>query len=97
MRKDQEEALRRLEAALMEAEEEIPADETEFLDDTWAELSNTDYDIYNTDDTDVDLTSYSEEVHRGRRSGALSVVLTLLTLLALSAAILWLLRFMGVL
>lgn len=99
MRKQEQEELRRLEEALMAHEytEEIPAEEKDILEDTWLEVSDIDYEIYNTDDTDVDLEAYSEDVHRGRRSNVLPTIITLLALAALSAMILWLLRYLGVL
>lgn len=98
MRKREREELRRLEEALMEPElAEMPANEMDILEDSWQEVSDVSYDIYNTDDTDVDLEVYSEDVHRGRQSNALSTIITLLALAALSAAILWLLNFLGVL
>lgn len=98
MRKQEREELRRLEEALMEPEfTEIPADEMDTIESTWQDVSDTHYDIYNTDETDVALDVYSEDVHRGRRSSALPTVLTLIVLVALSAAILWLLKILGVL
>ena len=48
------------------------------------------YRAYNTDETDEDLDSYSEEVHRGKRSGGcLTVVLCLLVLALAAGAIVW--------
>ena len=99
MRDRQQKELRRLEEALMEAEytEEAPADELEELDMSWLETADTDYDIYNTDDTDVDLDAYSEDVHQGKTGSGLSVVLTMLAMAALSACILLFLKYLGVL
>lgn len=107
MRKQEQEALRRLEAALMEQErpKEIPLEEDEAF---WQELNNidcdvdydidgdVDYDVYNTDDTDVDLDDYSEDVHRGSQSNSFVTVFMIFSLLLLAAAIFILLRFLGV-
>ena len=99
MRNRQQKELQRLEKALLEADDfeayynEPEEEEPELL---WQQ-TDEDYEIYNTDDTDVDLDAYSEEVHRGRKNNALSTVLTMLAMLALSAAILLLLKILGVL
>lgn len=99
MRKQQEKELRRLEEALMEAEypqEAFPADPELELD--WDEFEDTEsYDAYNTDDVDVDLEEYSEDVHQGKRGSGLGVVLTMICMVALSAGILMLLKYLGVL
>ena len=99
MRKQQEKELRRLEEALMEAEypqEAFPADPELVLD--WDEFEDTEsYDAYNTDDVDVDLEEYSEDVHQGKRGSGLGVVLTMICMVALSAGILMLLKYLGVL
>ena len=98
MRKREREELRRLEEALMEPEfTETPTSEMDILEDSWQEVSDVSYDIYNTDEADVDMDVYSEEVHRGRQGNVLSTIITLLALATLSAAILWLLKFLGVL
>ena len=98
MRKQEREELRRLEEALMKPEfTEMPADEMEILEESWQDLSDVSYDIYTTDEVDVDLEAYSEDVHRGRQSNALPVIITVLALIALSAMVLWLLQFLGVL
>lgn len=98
MRKQEQEALRRLEQALLEAEQpgEVPEDELYALDDSWQELSETNYEIYNTDDTDVDMDDYSEEVYRGRSGSPLGALLMVLTMILLAVFILWLLKFLGV-
>lgn len=100
MRRAQDKELRRLEEALME--EEYPqeafsadVDETE-LD--WEEFADPQqYDVYNTDDTDVDLDAYSEEVRQGKSGSGLSAVITMVAMVALSAGILFLLKILGVL
>lgn len=91
MGKRQQEELRRLEEALLESEYEndVPGFS--------ARANAVDPDMYNTDDTDVDMDAYSEEVHHGRDRGGLSVVLTMLAMVLLSAAILLFLKFLGVL
>lgn len=97
MRKQEREELRRLEEALLEPEFiETPADERAVLEESWQEISDVPYDIYNTDEADVDLDAYSEDVHRGRRTNMLPVIITLLALIALSAMVLWLLQYLGV-
>lgn len=98
MRKQEQEALRRLEAALMEPEptEEIPMEEDEDLDDIWQELTDIDYDIYNTDDTDVDLDDYSEDVHRGSRKNPFLTIFMIFSLLLLAFSIFVLIKFLGV-
>ena len=92
MGKRQEIELRRLEEALLESDEmrETPG--------FWKNPpANGDHIVFNTDETDVDLDAFSEEVHRGKPGSALSVVLTMFAMLALSAAILILLKVLGVL
>lgn len=92
MGKRQEKELRRLEEALMESEDLQDAA------DFWRKPpKNDDHIVFNTDDTDVDLDAYSEEVRRGKNGSALSVLLTMLAMVALSAAILLLLKVLGVL
>lgn len=97
MRRAQEKELRRLEEALMEAEypqEAFPADSDEMELD-WENYEE--YDVYNTDDVDVDMDTYSEEVHQGKSGNGLSVVITMVAMVALSAGILFLLKYLGVL
>ena len=100
MRRAQEKELRRLEEALMEAEypqEAFPAESDEMELD-WEEFEDYDrYDVYNTDDADVDLDAYSEEVHKGKGGSGLSVLVTMVVMVALAAGILFLLKYMGVL
>ena len=51
----------------------------------------------NTDDVDVDLEGYSEEVYRGKRGGCLIPgLITVLALCVLTAMVLWLLQYLGV-
>lgn len=102
MRKQEQEALRRLEAALMEQErtEEIPTEEDEDLEVIWQELPDVDYDIdydvYNTDVTDVDLDDYSEDVHRGSQKNSFLTISMIFILLLLAFAIFVLIKFLGV-
>ena len=91
MGKRQQEALHRLEEALLESEYENDTP------DFWASATAPDPEIYNTDDADVDLDAYSEEVLQGRKGNGLSVFLTMLSMVLLSAAILLFLKFLGVL
>ena len=100
MRRAQEEELRRLEKALMEADEiqeAFPADSDEMELD-WEDFSEYEqYDVYNSDEVDVDMDEYSEDVHRGSSGSGLSVVVTMVAMVALSAGILFLLKLLGVL
>ena len=90
MRKNQQRELERLERALIEAED------TDFQE--WdTQSSPFDYDMYNTDDADVDLDDYSEEVYQQDDRRGLSVAVTMVAMVALSACILLLLRILGVL
>ena len=90
MRKNQQRELERLERALMEAED------TDFQE--WdTQSSPFAYDMYNTDDADVDLDDYSEEVYQQDDRRGLSVAVTMVAMVALSACILLLLRILGVL
>lgn len=92
MGRRQDKELRRLEEALMES------DDTQKAPGFWNNLSEKDaYIVFNTDEADVDLDEYSEEVHSGKKNGALSAALTMLAMAALSAAILLLLKILGVL
>ena len=86
MRKNQQKELERLERALMEAEDS---------DDTQHGVS-AGYQIYNADDADVDLDDYSEEVYGQDNRRGLSVAVTMVAMVALSACILLLLQILGV-
>ena len=95
MKKQELEALRRLEAALLEQPpEEAPTDDA--IDDTWVELAGSEYDVYNTDDADVDMETYSEEVHRGSQRTPFLSFLMVVSLLLLAVSIGILLKFLGV-
>ena len=94
MRKNQQQELRRLEDALMETEF---ANEWDAPNKTWQSFSETNYNSYNTDDVDVDMNAYSEEVYRERSGSGLSVFLTMVAMVALSLCILILLKITGVL
>ena len=89
MGKRQQEELRRLEEAL------LASDDRQELPDWGSKASH--YAVYNTDEADVDLDTYSEEVHQGRTGNGLSVLLTMVAMVALSAGILLLLKILGVL
>lgn len=98
MGKREQEELRRLEAALLESEyqDETPVDELDLLEDTWQEVTDVRYDMYNADYADVDLDDYSEDIHRGRRSNSVLPLVAMLAIAALIAMIAWLLKFLGV-
>ena len=98
MRKQEQEALCRLEAALMEQThaDEIPVEETEEIDTIFQDWSDVDYEVYNTDDADVDMDEYSEDVHRGRHKNSFLPIAMVFSLLLLAASIFILLQFLGV-
>ena len=108
MRKHQEEELRWLEQALLDdaREEEFPVEEDplewvdEFYEDVVEATGHTpphEFTVRNTDDVDVDLDTYSEEVYRGKRGGCLIPgLITVLALSLLTAMVLWLLQYLGV-
>lgn len=96
MRKDQQEELRRLEEALMEMDQPEPEEDADqWLEDFYyvpEEDYAEPYDVYNTDEADVDLDDYSEDVHGGRQSGGCLVPILLfltLVLCALVGFVLW--------
>ena len=99
MRKRQQQELERLEAALLELEddEEVFEAEPEVWEEPWQVSSLPDYEMYNTDDADVDLDDYSEEVYQETSGRGSSIFLTMLAMVALSACILLLLKFLEVL
>ena len=97
MHKDQREELRRLEQALLESE--LPEEQWQDEDDAdqWLEefyeSEPVHCQVYNADDTDVDLDAFSEEVQRDHRSGGCLVPLMIfltLVLCALVGYVLWL-------
>ena len=100
MRRGQEKELRRLEEALMELEytQEGSSPDLDEMELDWDDFEDSQsYDVYNTDEVDVDMEEYSEDVHRGKSGNGLSVVVTMLAMVALSAGILLLLKLLGVL
>ena len=88
MRKQQQAELRRLEEALMA--EEYSEDAAPDPDEIWQEYAGQDYEIYNTDDTDVDMDAYSDDVQAGkpRNSAGILVMLTVMLLVAVIALLL---------
>ena len=105
MRKKEEEALRRLEKALLEdlQEEELPREEDptqwvdEYYDDAVEDVLPPDFTVRNTDRVDVDLDDYSEEVYQAKKGGCLIPgLVTVLALCVLTAMVLWLLQYLGV-
>jgi hypothetical protein len=93
MRKQQQAELRRLEEALMAEEyrEEAAPD----IDESWQEYADREYEIYNADDTDVDMDAYSEDVQAGKPRNSAGV-LVVLTVVLLAAVIALLLKFLEV-
>ena len=103
MRKQEEEELRRLEQALLEEsdQEDFPEeDPLDWVDEFYDDAGQTpamDFTVRNTDDVDVDLDDYSEEVYRAKRGGCLIPgLITVLALCVLTAMVLWLLQYLGV-
>lgn len=92
----QQKELQRLEKALLEAEEETFEDAYEDEED-FSQTQVFDYDAYNTDDTDVDMDEYILQVQEDSPGSGLGVVLTMLVMVALSACIFILLKYLGVL
>ena len=96
MRKRDEKELRRLEQALLE--EEAMQEDSEYIPESdWQQDDDLDYEIYNTDDTDVDLAEYSEEVYRERSGNGVAVLVTMLCMVIICVLILVLLKYLGVL
>ena len=98
MRKQEQEELRRLEEELMATEytEEDLMDEIEILDDTWLDFMDFPDCVYNSDDTDVDLETYSEEVHQGNNRGPSSALLVTLIIILSLVVVFSLLKILGV-
>ena len=96
MRSRQQKELRRLEEALMEAEYE---EENNFDEPvkTWQQARKPDCHAYNTDEADVDLDEYSQEVYDEPAGRGLGVVATMLVMVLLSLCILLFLKLQGVL
>lgn len=106
MRKDQQEELRRLEKALIEADAQEPEDRWEVTGeeaDDWleeifldGERDIPDFDSYNTDATDVDMESYSEEVRAAEEKGGCAVGVFLVLIGLLGIAGFWFMKKWGI-
>ena len=104
MRKQEEEELRRLEKALLEDpdldESDQEEDPLDWVEDFYDDIGDTvpqDFTVRNTDDVDVDIEDYSEDVYRAKRGGCLIPgLITVLALCVLTAMVLWLLQYLGV-
>ena len=104
MRKQEEEELRRLEKALLEdpdlEESDQEEDPLDWVEDFYDDIGDTvpqDFTVRNTDDVDVDIEDYSEDVYRAKRGGCLIPgLITVLALCVLTAMVLWLLQYLGV-
>ena len=92
MGKRQQAELRRLEKALLETDTQ-----NALPDFGRNEPKINAHTIYNTDETDVDLEEYSDEVQKEPTGGAASVIVTMLVMILLSAGIFLLLKVLGVL
>ena len=93
MRKQQQAQLRRLEEAQMAEdyrEEAVPGP-----DEPRQEYADHDCEIYNTDNTDVDLDAYSDDVHGGKRRNCTGILVALAIML-LVADIAFLLKYLEV-
>jgi len=106
MRKDQREALQRLEQALLEADAqeaedswEVTEEETDdWLEDIFREGEESpDYEVYNTDEADVDMESYSEAVSQVPERGGCAIGVFLVLIVVLGCATLWFLKKWGIL
>lgn len=109
MFKDRDEALKRMEKALLEEETQALPEIDEDEEEEWDEVDIYDYEAeeapyvgkfeaFNTDDCDEDLDSYSDEVAGSQGEGSLmGLALTALGLLAgiLAVAAYWVFRFWG--
>ena len=98
MKKQELEALRRLEEELLstEYEDQLQPDELDILEEAWQDFAEFPEDIYNTDDLDVDLDDYSEEVYQDNSPGPSSAVLVALTVFLVLVVIFCLLKLLGV-
>jgi len=98
MKKQELEALRRLEEELLASEytEEELVDDLDILEDTWQDFADFPESMYNTDDLDVDLEDYSEAVYQDSDQGISPAVLVALTVLLLLVVIFCLLKLLGV-
>ena len=81
MFRDREEELDRLEAALLEQEEEVEEDE-EYEEDEYEEEALPDFDAYNADVVDEDLEEFSETVYQGSGKSPLGFLAVLLILVS---------------
>ena len=106
MRKDQQEELRRLEQALLEADaqEADTWDVSEEAADDWLEEIFQEFEedpvdcpVYNTDQADVDMESYSEAVRDVPERGGCAIGVFLALIGVLGAAALWFLKKWGIL
>lgn len=97
MPKDRQEELRRLEKALLEIDQPHQEENPDlWLEDFFDQEDEEVHSVYNTDDTDVDLDEFSEEVHAGGRSGGCLVPIMLLLTLVLCALVGFVLWKLGV-
>ena len=81
MFRDREEELVRLEAALLEQEEEVEEDE-EYEEEEYEEEALPDFDAYNADVVDEDLEEFSETVYQGSGKSPLGFLAVLLILVS---------------
>ena len=106
MRKDQQEELRRLEKALLEADAQEAEDSWEVTEeetDDWLEEifrdgegDIPDFVSYNTDATDVDMDSYSQEVLGSEERGGCAIGVFLVLIGVLGAVGFWFMKKWGV-
>ena len=106
MRKDQQEELRRLERALLEADAQEAEDSWEVTEedtDDWleeifldGEREIPDFESYNTDATDVDMESYSEEIRNAEEKGGCAIGVFLVLIGMLGAVGFWFMKKWGI-
>ena len=97
MHKDQRQELERLQEALLETQDPWleEEDEEEWVEEFY-EHESIHCDVYNADDTDVDLDEYSDAVHEGHHSGGCLVPIMIFLTLVLCALVGWFLWKLGV-
>lgn len=106
MRKDQQEELRRLEQALLEADAQEAStseeDSDAWLEEIFQEFNDEaeeeytpDYDVYNTDSADVDMDEYSEAVRDVPSKPGCALPVFLILIAVLGGLTLWFLKKWG--
>lgn len=107
MRKDEQEELRRLEQALLEADAREASEDWNDAaqnSDAWLEETFREFEedpltceVYNTDDADVDMESYSQAVSQVPERGGCAIGVFLVLIGVLGAVAFWFFKKWGVL